>query len=135
MTLAWTEKLNLGVQEIDDDHKQLVDLMNRLEVQSADGKGFAIIRATFMALIQKTEQHFEDEEAFMDSMHYPEATRHKFIHSKLLKDLKAHYEDFLASHKVSEKTFQFLTLWLRAHITIIDKKYVDHSHGAVKKIA
>jgi len=135
MTLEWNSNLQLGIKNIDDDHKVLVNLMNQLEAQTKNELGFANVQKTFLSLIQKTEEHFSDEEKHMESQEYPELTRHKFIHSKLLSDLKAHYEDFIDTQRVSEKTFQFLTLWLRAHITIIDRKYVEHGETRLQKIA
>jgi hemerythrin len=82
-------------------------------------------------LKQRTVQHFRDEEALLTSVNYPQLDSHKSIHAQLLEDFGKHSSAFEAGPgTVAPEFFNFLKLWLTAHIMHIDRKYSGHCQAA-----
>lgn len=129
---TWTNELDLGVDKMNDEHKVLIDLMNKLYDNDKRGANKAIITSDLEKLMSWTKEHFQHEEEFMESFNYPKINQHKLIHQKLIKDLTKHYEDYKAgsSPNLSEGFYSFLKLWLQAHIMGIDMQYGRHLQAA-----
>jgi hemerythrin-like metal-binding protein len=78
---------------IDDDHRELIDILNGM-LQQADDRGMlagAVFGDGLRALIARAERHFRDEEAEMATAAYPELAAHKAVHAAAL----AHFADTL----------------------------------------
>ncbi len=117
--------LSVSVNEMDQEHQKLIQLMNRLYDQNAEGEKKEAILSTIVELANYTKTHFQHEEAYFDSLQgYSGSETHKVIHADLLKklgDFKNQFEQ--GNGVVGKEFFDFLNLWLRAHIAGIDKKY------------
>jgi hemerythrin-like metal-binding protein len=116
---------------MDSAHRRLVELMTLLESQNNSGEPRPRVDATFRALGDATRRHFAEEEQYMASIGYPDIAQHKAIHTSLLEKFTAHYERFRTSSsgRVDPAVFEFLTFWLRSHISGIDRRYADHAHA------
>lgn len=123
----WTQKLDIGVGEMNDEHKVLIGLMNKLHDLNAKNAATWEIEKALTELGSYTTKHFSDEEAYMAKISYPGLTTHKIIHKDLLEKFGAHVEAFKTSQKLAPDFFSFLTIWLNAHIQGIDTKYGEFS--------
>lgn len=121
----WNEQLRLGVDPMDKDHQKIIALMNELERAKERNANFSVLDRAFKALADFTNEHFRDEEVYMESIGFKQLTSHKLIHERLLNTLQQHYLDFKQSQKLSEEVFTFLRFWLKSHICGIDKKYAE----------
>lgn len=126
--IAWEDNLNLKIDLIDEEHKFLIFLMNKLHKQYNDGQPQEIVRATFSELIEYATKHFTDEENYMVSIKYSDLDAHKAIHQKLLDRLNTYSQEFDGSNgQISDYVFTFLKLWVTAHIKGIDAKFANRS--------
>jgi hemerythrin-like metal-binding protein len=119
-------KYSVKVTAMDQEHQEIIRLMNVLYEKSQAKKSKSEILEAMKALAQYTVKHFQDEEKFFFSLpNYPGAAVHKKIHEDLLKrvnDFVTQYQN--QSHsEVDPEFFNFLKVWLSAHIAGIDKKY------------
>lgn len=128
--LEWSDELNVGVNSMNDQHKVLLDLMNTLHDKFKAQAEFEELKVTLDLLKDKTIKHFKDEEAFMESFAYEKLKSHKAIHKQLLENFGKHYQSFLDEKALNDDFFNFLQLWLRAHIKGIDKQYGEASKKA-----
>jgi hemerythrin len=124
--MNWDQSLDIGVDAMNRDHKQLLDVMNR--IYDSRDKGGPGINALVKQLGDLCVRHFKTEEAFMQSIAFPDFVAHKRVHERLL----AKYGEFAAQIEAaqgrpSEEFFQLLRLWLAAHIKCIDIKYSEHN--------
>ena len=123
----WTEKFILGIPEIDEQHKQIVDLINKLSDlrnKDADKEGLGEI---INELISYTKTHLSYEENLLKQHEYPEFASHKSNHEQLTKqavDFQKKY--FLGNTGLSTEIAILLNDWLAEHILEIDKKYVPY---------
>ncbi len=123
----WDARFDIGVNEMNGEHKEIMNLMNRLYELNEKRAPKTDLATAISNLATYTLKHFSDEEAFMASIKYPDLEKHKTIHQNLLTNLKLHQEKFEKGSGVVEADFfAFLKLWLSAHIQGIDMKYGDY---------
>lgn len=128
--MTWEDRYNLDVSEMDDQHKQIIALMNGLHDANEAGDTHRVL-GQLEALIEYTAQHFFEEENYMKSMGYPGLEVHRGTHRSLLKTLTEHAHDVKASGgRVRDQMFRFLRFWLASHICGIDMKYAKYSRGS-----
>lgn len=73
----WSEDLSVGIQEIDEQHKELVPLLNRLRDAVVAHHGYAACSEILDQLAQYTRVHFIVEESLMRILHYVEQAMQK----------------------------------------------------------
>jgi hemerythrin-like metal-binding protein len=126
----WSESLSVGVKASDDDHKKLVDMLNRLHEGMKSRQGKEVVGKVLDELVRYTKFHFAREEEFFAKTGYP-ATEHKRQHADLVKqaeELQSRYKS--GESALSIETLDFLKDWLVIHIQGSDKKYMDHLNAA-----
>jgi hemerythrin-like metal-binding protein len=121
--LVWDYVLSVGIDEIDDDHRRLVDLFNMLNHSVADGDGIDYLAALLEELINCTAWHFSHEERLMLKYGYDGYTEHKAEHQELIKSVKQLQQKILGAGKLdSTGDLEFLEHWLTGHILSDDMK-------------
>ena len=122
--MEWSEKLSVGINSIDTQHKQLVALINNLFEALSHGKGDQALAPILNELIVYTKTHFAYEERLFAQYAYPEAAQHKAEHDKLaarVVDIQKQMQEGKVGLSVG--TMTFLKEWLSNHIVGTDKKY------------
>ena len=116
--VAWQDKLALGIEEIDNDHKGLFDLFNQLHDTYAGGQGDEALDAVFGVLIDYTENHFRREEKLMARHGYPGLAAHREAHKNLKKEVLRLYGQFKDGGEkgMCLELLGFLSNWLYFHI-------------------
>jgi len=135
--MEWSDQLSVGIQEIDEQHKVLVDLINQLHDAIAHHHGAEACVHIMDKLCEYTKIHFAVEESILRILGYPDYDDHKAHHEMLLKQVqelrhKMEHED----HSISFELLHFLKKWLTIHILEEDTAYVEHllSCGAKVKL-
>lgn len=115
--LIWDNSLSVQVQEIDDDHRKLVDLFNILNHSVAEGDAKNYIEAVLEELICCTQWHFRHEERLMMKYAYEGLVEHRTEHQELVDTARALQQKLLQSGKtIATKDIEFLEYWLTGHI-------------------
>jgi hemerythrin-like metal-binding protein len=120
-------RYSLKISAMDDEHKVLIGLMNKLHSLHDAGARGAVLLEALADLARYTEKHFADEEAYMAKVGYPNLGTHKVVHERLLDRLAALHESCAATGKLSDDLFVFLKTWLSGHICGVDTKYAAHA--------
>ena len=132
-SLQWSPSLALGVPKMDVEHQQLILAMHRIEELAGKHAAKAVVDAAIQRLVQLTREHFQHEEAHMQSVGFPDRERHALIHADLLAKVGQHYQAFQAGNgQVPPEFLAFLSFWLKSHIQGIDRKYAEHKPAADK---
>jgi hemerythrin len=122
--MEWDDSLDIGVDAMNDEHKQILALMNKIFDADKAGQSGNGITALVGRLGSVTVAHFRDEEAYMEKIGFPGLGPHRLIHKDLLAKYGAHAEKVKAANgKVHPEFLSFLKRWLIAHIKGIDIKY------------
>ena len=128
--MNWSVALDIGIDSMNREHRQILDAMNLIYDNHKTGVAGAEMMRQIETLRQVTVNHFRDEEAYMRQVSYPDLENHKRIHDRLLRDLERHVQEAEATGGVpSRNFFDFLALWLSAHIKNIDRKYAEFRPG------
>ncbi len=123
--MPWEPKLKIGIDEIDEQHKNLVLLINQLHKAMKLKKGRQKSEDILKKLADYTVHHFGFEEELFEKYNYPEKAKHIEIHKGLVAqvmDFKTQFKEGNAALTID--LMEFLTNWLKDHIMQTDKKYV-----------
>jgi len=132
--LRWTQDLSVKIIEIDNQHKELVNLINILHDSMKERKEKDALRKVLNDLVDYTVYHFETEERLFRKYDYPDYLSHKKEHDDLIKRvLKISREYERDKVVVTLDLISFLEKWLDNHIINVDKKYISflNSKGVV----
>ncbi|MBC8211755.1 MAG: hemerythrin family protein [Gammaproteobacteria bacterium] len=121
--LVWDESLSVEVDEIDEDHRRLVDLFNILSHSVTDGDADDYIDAVLEELISCTIWHFRHEERLMIKHQYAGLGEHKAEHQALIDSVRDLQKTFHQVNKLlTSDDIEFLANWLTEHILGQDMK-------------
>ena len=119
--LTWDESLSVQIEEVDDDHRKLVDLFNMLNRSIMEGDAKNYIDAVLEELISCTVWHFRHEERLMIKHNYAGYIEHRDEHQDLIDSAKALQQKcFEEGRLISTEEIEFLERWLTGHILGID---------------
>lgn len=125
--MPWSEDLSVGLQEIDEQHKALVALVNHLFNEAILKKADkSVIRNILVELVQYTVIHFSVEESLFRIFDYPETEIHQKQHEKLKEDVLDFQKKFEMGIEVDIELMNFLRKWLKDHIMLSDKKFTPY---------
>jgi hemerythrin len=121
--LSWSNTLSVEVQEIDDDHRKLVDLFNMLSHSVEEGDEPKYIEAVLEELISCTAWHFRHEERLMVKYGYKDYDEHLSEHQKLIESARELQQKLKQEgHQISNQNIGFLENWLTEHILVDDMR-------------
>ena len=125
--IEWTSSLQLGVEEIDNQHRKLVAMINDLNDAMRQGKGKTVLGKTVDGLSAYTATHFKTEEKYFQQFAYADAGPHVTEHDAFARKV-ADFRMAFAKGKLglSIDVINFLSDWLKNHIQASDRKYVAH---------
>ena len=121
---VWDDSYSVGIKSIDNQHRNLIELTDRLHEAMKMGKGNEVIGGILSSLIEYTVTHFSDEEKLMRTAGYPAYPAHHQIHEDLVRQVKDFQQKFLSGNTLlNVELMTFLKTWLINHIKGEDKKY------------
>jgi len=128
--MPWTDKLSLGIDKIDDQHKELVGFVNQLHRAMKRQVGAREAEAVLAKLAEYTVYHFGFEEKLFDKYGYPQTEDHKKAHRGLIAAVTDFQQELQAGKAgLSMELMDFLNQWLREHIMKTDRAYIAHLRG------
>ncbi len=125
MQKQWTEDLSVGVDEIDNQHKEFINALNKLLDAMSKGRGRDEISGLLVFLEGYVDRHFKMEEEYMRLHMYPQYHAHKAIHDGFKKEmaaLKQEFKDDYTAVRLVLKVEKNMLDWLIRHIQEVDKK-------------
>ncbi|MCU7835812.1 MAG: bacteriohemerythrin [gamma proteobacterium symbiont of Taylorina sp.] len=121
--IDWSDSLSVGYKEMDDDHKNLVGIINKLDDAIIANREFEEIGEILEELLSYTVWHFRHEERLMQTYGYPAFYEHKQEHDELTNIALAKSKTFQQGNlDVANDLMPFLKDWLIKHILETDMK-------------
>lgn len=122
--IEWKKTYNIGIDEVDEQHKGLVEILNELYEAHHLGTASLIIDQTLIKLVNYTIYHFESEEKLFTKFNYEDAEKHVTEHKEFVDSI----ESFKMQAKkgnllLSLKTLDYLKDWTITHILGTDKEF------------
>ncbi|MDA8415047.1 MAG: bacteriohemerythrin [Desulfobacteraceae bacterium] len=131
--IKWNDRMSVHVPQFDEQHKQLVSMIHRLNDAMKSGQGKQVVGDILTGLVQYADSHFTQEERFMQQHKYPDYAVHKQIHDDLRKKVSEVIVEYENGRAVPAAIMTFLSDWLISHIMQADRKYGEYmvSKGVV----
>jgi len=132
--LEWSDdKMSLGIKLIDEQHKELLNIINMLANSIDNYSQREDILTIVNKLIDYSYYHFSMEEELFAQFNYKDVDAHKKEHLKFTKifselKLKLTNDEYFkdkSAINIAEEIFEYITSWLIHHIINSDKKYVE----------
>jgi hemerythrin len=126
--LIWSEKMNIGIDSIDREHRELLAILNLLYDHIQEGQGRAVLAEVLDRLVAYTATHFDHETRLFAETGYEGAAAHLRQHDELVRRVR----DLQIRHRagggpvLSLEALTMLKTWLVDHIQGSDRDYVAH---------
>jgi hemerythrin-like metal-binding protein len=121
--MNWSSALASGIQDIDDQHKKLIEISNRLYAAMQRNEDKQSIGSLLDQLIEYTSYHFKFEEDLMEKHGVTGVPTHREQHAKLVNDVVEHQARFRKGDALSTDLMAFLRDWLVNHIMKTDRAF------------
>jgi hemerythrin len=122
--LKWSTELELGLEMIDNQHKQLFNIINELNIAIEYNQSNLIMLPIVERLQQYAHTHFKAEEDIFSSYGYADRANHESEHDKFNDSIKyIRRQCELIDIPMSTKIRDFLLGWLANHIKTKDREY------------
>lgn len=120
----WNEIYELGIQEIDLQHKKLISISN--ELYDIATKGDVNLKITMSKILKNltdyTVYHFTSEEEFMKKYGYQGAPMHKIAHDNFVAEVTQQIKNLSEGSQEDVLIFyDYIANWILAHIAKADK--------------
>ncbi|MFA6193851.1 MAG: bacteriohemerythrin [Parcubacteria group bacterium] len=124
MKIEWKDEYSVGVEEIDDQHKYFISLLNDLNNAIVAGKSREELKDLFRLIPDYAERHFATEEKYFDEFNYEGAAEHKQKHQEMRDEIKR-IENTEGGKEIDfyGSIVYFLKDWLEDHLAQMDQKY------------
>ena len=121
---AWQEDFSVGVVIIDEQHKNLLRVINEFLYSLEDMDNREAIERRLEEMIRYTDYHFYTEQLLLEA--HPDFPEHLEQHWQLVKKSRQIQKDFQAYLVPPAEVFDFLVSWLKNHILGTDKVYFSY---------
>ena len=127
--ITWNDNYSVNVEEIDNQHKELIRIINELYVSVVDGKNRNIMDKIFKDLTEYATTHFKTEEDYFEKFNYPEASFHKQQHEDSAKKIEEFKKRNEEGRKILDsEILHFLINWFINHVILIDRRFTECFH-------
>jgi len=126
--IPWTDEFELGIEEIDEQHKKMLAIINKLFdlfTENKDGDQKEIDKI-IKEMADYAVYHFETEEKYFDLYGYEKTKEHVDIHNQYRTKIEEWQKSYEKSHDkaIFFEISEFLNNWWTWHINNTDREYV-----------
>lgn len=129
--VIWNDRFEVGINIIDEQHKGLVDIMNKLCDSLDQGTEKEVIQDVLKELSDFAVSHFGTEEKYFKEFNYEKTEEHIAEHNKFkekIESLKKDCDEKSCSN-VSTDAMAYLGEWFAEHVLKFDRDYVPTFKG------
>lgn len=124
--IKWEGKYSVGLSIIDEEHKELIRIMNAAIEAKQHNDNIDEILILLKQLTDYALKHFSTEEFYMAKFKYSEFQYHQEEHHNFSNKAIAYCNRVIeGDYHIANEIFEYLKRWLVNHIQITDKKYVE----------
>ena len=92
--ISWSDSLNVGVPEIDEEHRQFVARVNELNQAIVECEGKATIERLLDLMLMEANHHFWHEQQLLAQWKYPQRAAHAAKHAQLTAQFERVMKEF-----------------------------------------
>lgn len=135
--LTWSEEFEIGVEEVDEQHRRLFEVINDLHAAMKKGRGREEVGDALRELEVYVEYHFDSERdlsvrcGFSDDCagcHRAHQQAHDAFEQKVAELRESHEEGNIS---VPMETMQFVQTWVTEHVGGMDQQLGEYINDEV----
>ena len=138
--IVWEDKYNTGYKRIDDQHIELIEIINELyECMSNKDSKNEMLKDAFKKALRKTvdyiDYHLHYEEKIMHAIKYNNIIEHSSYHREFTQKIYNYvklYEN--GSLESIDSLVKYLKEWFLNHILKTDKEFVKEMKDILQKL-
>jgi len=124
MIVKWSTDYQVNHPEIDKEHQSLFKILNDFYQGIQQEYSKEKLADLIKGLLEYAQIHFTHEEAYMQSVGFPELEYHKKEHEAFIKKANDFYKKYTSGRLIlSLEVTNFIKEWITHHIKNEDKKY------------
>jgi hemerythrin-like metal-binding protein len=132
--IAWKSSYSVGVEAVDHEHRELIELINALHESLLEEGGEPDVAAFLGEIFRGISAHFALEERFMREHRYDRLDAHKANHEELLDEIRDIMEGYEAdpdgaSVQLSRQLDSWFTEHFKTHDARLHHRLGSHEHG------
>ena len=125
--MSWKERYSVGVEEIDRQHRGLLDIINQIANSFEKKDEWQSTSAIIDSLIHYAYNHFATEERYMVEAEYPELSWHIGLHIAFMRKVFLMSEEYRQQGLALQKEIlSYLSSWFSSHVLEVDRKYMSY---------
>ncbi|MDR0465430.1 MAG: bacteriohemerythrin [Treponema sp.] len=124
--VVWSDKYATGIELIDGQHHELVELTNQLYIACLAKEDVlqVVFKDAMSRLVKYVRFHFDAESKLLHAINYPDYRSHKKMHDDLIKNILDTAQEYNEGKKfVPNNLVRTLKDWIFGHIAVYDKLY------------
>ncbi|MEA3543645.1 MAG: bacteriohemerythrin [Thermodesulfobacteriota bacterium] len=122
--IGWKEIYETGIVALDNEHRGLIQEINRLYEAVRDKRGEEVLGGILTVLEKYTVDHFQHEEKLMAEYHFSGLAEHQKIHQELIDEIQLFKQRATSgTEELARELLTFLRVWVLEHILKVDKQY------------
>lgn len=122
--LQWGKELELGLDDVDTQHKQLIGMINELTITVEYSQPNSALLPLVDRLYEYAHNHFQVESDIFTQYEYPDRVDHEAEHAIFIDKVKyIRRQCELLDTPMSSKIREFLLHWFISHIRAKDMEY------------
>ena len=139
--IKWENKFNTGYKRVDDQHKELVNILNKLNllVMNKDISKEDVaeeLNNIIKDMVDYVAYHFSTEEAIMKAIDYSGFKSHVVKHRNFTNKVLEEVNNYKNGKQIDIKgLIVFLRDWLFNHIVVEDKVFINEVKSTLEKMA
>jgi hemerythrin-like metal-binding protein len=127
MTLEWQDEYTVGVKELDDQHRSLLTMINKLLVEQGEIYNAAKFPKALSALIHYAYTHFATEERHLLQVHFPSLEEHIKEHIEfIMKTVGFALRIENNGDELRNELLHYLKGWYSHHVLGTDRTYISY---------
>lgn len=126
-SIKWIHEYDVGVIEIDFQHRYFLKLIQRVEKLFQQGMDDYMATRHFNEILAYASFHFQSEENLMMLSEYPGLQEHRELHKDLLEEIGTTIYYFHLKKKTWQEVIDMMVDWFIKHTVKEDSKF-GHFH-------
>ena len=119
-----------GIEEIDQQHRQMVKNQDDLQDYLGSSYSFAAVFTALNTLMDYTRFHFTFEEQLLAQWNYPHLENHVAEHKLIADNVAALWDKIEAGQEIDDQMVHTIRGWILEHIKAEDLQYAGFLSGA-----
>ncbi len=124
-TIHWQDEYSVGIKELDDQHKNLLDIFNQIAAEQEDKYDRDKFSTSLSTLIHYAYTHFATEENYLDRANFPLIEQHVLEHIDfIMKTMQLALGIENGGDENRKELLNYLKEWYSLHVLGIDRQYI-----------